>query len=316
MLPVAAVPELLEATAAGQAVLRVPPKGGRLKRLVYAPELIPVGTVAPAAQDSNTRQPELPQSSSGVTDRLPILMYHSVAPEGDPNASRYRITPDVFEEQLRYLRDAGYRSVGLEEWRIAMRAERPLPGRAVLLTFDDGYLDFQTQAWPLLERYGFSATLSVVADDVGKSNRWDQARSGKLPMLSWTQLRYLQSRGIEIASHSSSHTPLSDLSPADIVREAVRSRVLLERELGRPIKTFMYPYGIFDEAVEHLIGACGYIFGLTCEFKLSGFFDPLLALPRIEITGSDTLQDFVRKIVPVSSYLFRHPRCEGVEKGS
>ena len=110
-----------------------------------------------------------------TTGRLPILMYHRIAAEGAEATGRYRISPKDFEEHLRYLRDAGYRSAGLEEWGAACRARRPLPGRRVLLTFDDGFRDFLTDAWPLLARYGFGATVFLVADLVGGANRWDAA---------------------------------------------------------------------------------------------------------------------------------------------
>ncbi len=301
ILPADAVPEVLEAVSGRQAVFCLKTGGGRTDRLIYAPDLMPVEAVrlparASASSENVPRQPPAVQLEGVVTDRLPILMYHRVAPKGDSRFARYRIAPDAFEEQLRYLQETGYHSVSLEDWRLAMKDERPLPGRAVLLTFDDGYLDFETYAWPLLQRYGFSAILFVVADEAGKTNRWDHARGEKLRLLGWKRLRNLQSQGVEIASHSASHPPLSALPPVEIVREAARSRATLERELGWPVKAFAYPFGAHDEVVQHLIGACGYIFGLSCDFRLSGFFDPLLALPRIEITGSDTLQDFVKKI--------------------
>jgi hypothetical protein len=70
----------------------------------------------------------------------------------------------------------------------------------------------------------------------------------------------------------------------------------LQRELQVPIRSIAYPYGDTDAIVEHLIGACGYTFGLSCRPGLSHFNDPLLALPRIEIEGSDRLQDFVKKL--------------------
>jgi len=311
VLPAEAASEILEAVSGSQQVYCEPPA-----RLLCAPDLVPFkdhrlqaevwgwGQFLPGRTRSvfnilnriKLRRPAVPLEDGVLTSRLPILMYHRVAPTGDPRTSRFRMTPDAFEEQLHYLYEAGYRSVSLEEWRLAMKDERPLPGRAVLMTFDDGYLDFETYAWPLLRRYSFSATLFVVTEDVGKTNRWDHRRAEELCLLDWTQLRCLQSQGLEIGSHSASHPSFSDLTPGEIVREAARSRAILQRQLERPVKAFAYPYGIHDEAIQHLVGACGYIFGLSCEYSLSGFFDRLLALPRIEITGSDTLPDFVRKI--------------------
>ncbi|MDH4135568.1 MAG: glycosyltransferase [Anaerolineae bacterium] len=231
-----------------------------------------------------------------ATDRLPILAYHRVAPAGSPTANCYRVTPEAFEEQLRYLRDAAYYSVRLEEWRAAMIARKPLPGRAVVITFDDGYLDFLTYAWPLLKSYGFSAIVFLVADEVGRSNRWDRVYGEEVPLLGWKEIRQLQDEGVEFGSHSASRQPLTTLSLAEVVREGARSRAILGRGLGVPVKAFAYPYGDVDRVIEHLIGACGYVFGLSRRQDRSTFYDSLLALPRIEVTESDGLPEFVAKI--------------------
>ncbi|MEH2178719.1 trifunctional glycosyltransferase/class I SAM-dependent methyltransferase/polysaccharide deacetylase [Nostoc sp.] len=245
------------------------------------------------------RNPEI--SIVTHTIELPILMYHRVASTGSSEMARWRVTPEAFEEQLRYLQDAGFYSVTLEDWRIAMMTKKPLPGRAVLITFDDGYLDFLTDAWPLLKRYGFSAMVFLVADRIGQTNKWDNAYYGEnLPLLEWQQIVQLQAEGVEFASHSASHRHLSSLSPAEVVREGVRSRTILEQKLRTPIRAFSYPEGDVDPVVKHLIGACGYIFGLSCRSGRSSFQDPLLELPRIEIEGSDSLEDFVVKLSPLA----------------
>ncbi|MDB5077377.1 MAG: glycosyl transferase family 2, partial [Chloroflexi bacterium] len=229
----------------------------------------------------------------GGTARLPILMYHRVAPEGASALARYRVTPAAFEAQLRYLYAAGYYSAGLEEWRVARDSKKPLPGRAIVLTFDDGYRDFLTHAWPLLERYGFTATVFLVADRVGQHNHWDRAFGEDVPLLNWEEILYLQNAGIEFGSHTVSHCHLTALTAHETVREAARSRAILERNLKRAVTAFAYPYGDTNRAVQHLTGACGYIYGLTCRQGLSRYQDSLLALPRIEVSGSASLYDFI-----------------------
>jgi peptidoglycan/xylan/chitin deacetylase (PgdA/CDA1 family)/ubiquinone/menaquinone biosynthesis C-methylase UbiE len=230
------------------------------------------------------------------TERLPILMYHRVAPTGLPETARYRVTPESFEEQLRYLRNAGYYSISLEDWRTAMEKKRPLPGRAVVITFDDGYVDFQRFAWPLLKRYGFSATVFIVAGLAGRINIWDSAYKEEIPLLGWKDIRQLQDEGVTFGSHSVSHPFLTVLSAEEVVREGARARAILGRELGVIIKAFAYPYGDVDRVVQHCIGACGYIFGLSTRKDMSTFHDLLLELPRIEVYGSDRIKDFVEKL--------------------
>ncbi|MBD1940286.1 trifunctional glycosyltransferase/class I SAM-dependent methyltransferase/polysaccharide deacetylase [Microcoleus sp. FACHB-68] len=231
-----------------------------------------------------------------VTERLPILMYHRVAPTGSAANARYRVTPEAFEEQLRYLRDAGFYSVTLEEWRKAMVAKKPLAGRGIIITFDDGYVDFLTYAWPLLKQYGFSAIVFLVADRVGGTNCWDSIYGEELPLLGWEDIRRLQEMGVEFASHSATHQLLTTLNPEEIVREGARSRAILQRELGKAINTIAYPHGDTDRVVRHLMGACGYTFGLSCRSGLSRFGDSLLDLPRVEVTGADNLREFVAKL--------------------
>jgi peptidoglycan/xylan/chitin deacetylase (PgdA/CDA1 family) len=241
-----------------------------------------------------------PVESPTVTERLPILMYHRVVESGPEELRRYRLEPAEFEQQLDYLRRAGYRGVTLEEWRQACQRRRPLPGRAVLITFDDGYSDFAEFAWPLLRRYRYTATVFLVAGEMGGTSRWDRELGGEAPLLSWREARRLQSRGVQFGSHTVTHPVLTSLSNAEVVHEAVRSRALIAEQLGRAPTALAYPYGDSDGAVAHLVGACGYTFGLTDGPGLAELAHPLLFTPRIEVRGTDGLDDFVAKLQGVT----------------
>jgi peptidoglycan/xylan/chitin deacetylase (PgdA/CDA1 family) len=211
------------------------------------------------------------------------------------------VTPEAFEAQLRSLRDAGAYSITLEEWRTALTTKTPLPGKPVIITFDDGYLDFATYAWPVLKRYGFSAIVFIVAEFVGQTNRWDRIfdYGEDLDLLNWEQIKQLHAEGVEFGSHTLNHYPLTSLSPVEVVREASQSRAILERELGIPTTTFAYPYGDLDPVVQRLIGTCGYDIAVSCRPGYSSFQDPLLQLARIEIEGTDNLQEFENKLSPL-----------------
>ncbi|HYD85274.1 MAG TPA: polysaccharide deacetylase family protein, partial [Opitutus sp.] len=226
------------------------------------------------------------------TERLPILMYHHVSPDSVGHLDRYRVTPRQFEEQLQFLAERGYRSVSLEEWRRASVARTPLPGRCVAITFDDGYRNFLEHAWPLLLRYGFTATMFVPTRDIGTSDRWENELANGTPLLSWDQLRKLRNEGLEIGSHSHVHPMLTSLSPTEVAREALLSRTLIDEHLGTGVTSFAYPYGEYDRVVERVIGGCGYTFALTCEERPAELQDRLLALPRIEVRGDCTRGDF------------------------
>jgi peptidoglycan/xylan/chitin deacetylase (PgdA/CDA1 family)/SAM-dependent methyltransferase len=232
-----------------------------------------------------------------VTARLPILLYHRITSSGgDHRTAPYRLAPEAFERQLRYLSDTGYRSVDLEEWRGALDRKVPLPERAVVITFDDGYSDFRDAAWPLLDRYGFTAIVFLVSGEIGGVNRWDAALGDEFPLLDWPDIRALRDAGVRFGSHGETHRPLTGLSHVDVVREATRSRAALEVGLGRRVDAFAYPYGDVDPASMQLVGACGYTFGLTSRRGPSVLVDAPLDLPRIEVSGTMPFDAFVRSL--------------------
>ena len=124
-----------------------------------------------------------------TTRQLPILMYHRIADHGPEALAPYRVSPESFERQLAYLRRHGYTTITLGRWIAALRSgEGRVPGRAVVLTFDDAYRDFVTAAWPLVRRYGFMATVFVVADHVGGRAEWDRACGEPAELASWDDL--------------------------------------------------------------------------------------------------------------------------------
>jgi peptidoglycan/xylan/chitin deacetylase (PgdA/CDA1 family)/GT2 family glycosyltransferase len=315
LLPMVSAPELLDAAeATGQPIIRV--KGQGSQRIWYAPDLLWKSCQRTAVKTSRLAKArgKLPAAiarilmrggkvikgriQKQVTYRLPILMYHQVAPAGPDYLARYRVTPEVFEGQLRYLHDERFHTIHLGEWWRAMQAHEPIPGRAVILTFDDGYLDFIKYACPLLKRYNFSAIVFLVAEKIGQSNSWDNILGEEVPLLGWKDIHQLQDEGIRFGSHTARHPYLTALSHAEVVSEGARSRAILERELKQPVTAFAYPHGAEDQVVQHLIGACGYLFGLSCRPGSSNFSDPLMSLPRMEVTGSDSIREFISKVNP------------------
>jgi peptidoglycan/xylan/chitin deacetylase (PgdA/CDA1 family)/SAM-dependent methyltransferase len=230
------------------------------------------------------------------TDRLPVLMYHRVTPAGADTTRRYRVTPDAFEQQLRYLRDNGFGPVGLDECRTLVERRGPLAGRRVLVTFDDGFLDFRTHAWPLLKRYGVAALVFIVTERAGSANIWDTRFGETAPLLSWEDMRALEEEGVLFGSHAATHRPLTALSPVEITGELARSKAALQRALQRPVDAIAYPHGDTDPAVEHLAGAVGYTYGFTTRSGLCGPGDSLLSMPRIEVSGLDDFETFVARL--------------------
>src|SRR5690242_3153088 len=157
-------------------------------------------------------------------------MYHSVEPhETDP----YQVTvhPRRFDEQLRWLHRRGLRGVSMAELLAS-----PEPG-TVGLTFDDGYTDFLTNVLPTLARYGFTATVFVIAGALGGYNAWDEPGPRK-PLMTAADVRLAADAGMEVGSHSLHHVRLPEISDAQLQDEVGESRSRLVALTGRPVSGF------------------------------------------------------------------------------
>lgn len=229
-------------------------------------------------------------------ERLPILMYHRIAAEGSPRTQRWRLHPDELDRQLAYLREAGYYSVTFEQWRAAVNMRRPLPGKPIVLTFDDGYADFVEHAAPLLQRHGFRAVVYVVSELVGQSNVWDEALGEPLALMDWQTIGRLSAEGIDFGSHTARHRALVALDQEQLAADLARSKRLLGERLGHPVTSVSYPFGLHDATVVALAGACGYEYGVTTDEWPASWSDHLLRLPRLEVRGTDALEDFAKML--------------------
>jgi peptidoglycan/xylan/chitin deacetylase (PgdA/CDA1 family) len=223
-------------------------------------------------------------------------MYHRISTDGPVGLARYRVAPDLFAAQIAAVYRTGYRSVRLEDWVSAMIRNEPLPGKRIILTFDDGYQDFLTAAVPVLRYYGLSATVFLVADRIGGVADWDAVYGEAAPLLSWNELRALQEVGIEFGCHSSVHLPMTGMHLAALIEDTVRARVLLEEVLATRITTLAYPYGAEIEFVRHVVGDLGFRAAVSCQPGISWLGADRLRLPRVEVCGGCTPEQLLALI--------------------
>jgi peptidoglycan/xylan/chitin deacetylase (PgdA/CDA1 family) len=210
-------------------------------------------------------------------------------PEQDPAGNC--VTARTFETHLRWLARRGYRSMTVSELVRSAQHDRGQSGLRVAITFDDGYEDNLIHALPLLERFGFTATVFVITDVIGSHNHFDSHLGGEpVRMLSAAQVRSLADAGLEIGSHTCTHPhSLPHLVGSALDDQLLRSRSVLEGILGRPVRSFSYPHSRVDSRVERAVAEAGY--DAACAgtgtrftpFHLSRVAPPLAHGPALEL---------------------------------
>jgi peptidoglycan/xylan/chitin deacetylase (PgdA/CDA1 family)/SAM-dependent methyltransferase/GT2 family glycosyltransferase len=243
----------------------------------------PAGRIS--RQVSPTSKPRPSAFVPRLTDAVPILMYHRIATDGPAALAGYRVAPELFAAQMDALYRAGYHTIRLEEWINALTRNEQLPGKPIILTFDDGYRDFLTGAMPVLRYYGFSATVFLVAERIGRVANWDSAYGEAAPLLSWQEVHALQDAGTEFGCHSALHWPMTGMSLAELTEDTARSRAILEEGMGVPVNSLAYPYGAENEFVRRAVADLGFQAAVTCYRGISRLGDDPLRLRRIEVQG-------------------------------
>jgi peptidoglycan/xylan/chitin deacetylase (PgdA/CDA1 family) len=233
--------------------------------------------------------------------KVPILMYHSISENNNGDSSAYyqtTTTPEVFAEQMKFLHENSFRVTNLgEALKIIERAEDATP-RHVVITFDDGFRDFYTHAFPVLTRYGFSATVFLPTAFINESG--SNFKGGEC--LTWTQVRELKSAGVLFGSHTVNHPQLTTVKPRQLEVEVRESKRVIEDKLGCPVESFAYPYAFpetdrtFKRRLRSILEGAGYMNGVSTIIGTAGSGADRFFLPRLPVNSWDDLQLFRAKL--------------------
>jgi peptidoglycan/xylan/chitin deacetylase (PgdA/CDA1 family) len=230
--------------------------------------------------------------------KVPILMYHGISDARRNNAHPYYETttsPTVFAQQIGFLKENGYHAIGLEELPAVLAGQTHRGKKCVVITFDDGLLDFCVTAYPILKGHGFPATVFLPAGLMG----------GKLAgqdVMSWEDARALSAEGVAFGSHSLTHSKLFELDRVELLGEIRKSKEKIMNELGRETIFFSYPYAFpeqnapFVRTLEELLSECGYKFGVTTIIGRSSVKDHNFFLKRLPMNDYDDTQFLRAKI--------------------
>lgn len=209
---------------------------------------------------------------------VPILVYHSfgVAPLKKESLlqEHYRVTPVVFEQQMKYLANNKYNPISFSNYVESLKNKTKLPDKSVVLTFDDGWKSQYEYAVPVLEKYKFPATFFIIS------------KSMKSPYMNLDDLKYLVSKGFDIGSHTQTHPKLTKLDEKKLRIELEGSKKFLEDKLNIKVKTIAYPYYLESQGVRAAVMNAGYLGARAGWNKFNNSVDNIYELKSEEVVNN------------------------------
>lgn len=213
---------------------------------------------------------------------VPMLCYHRF---GNGCDSPLCVSAELFEKQMRFLRDNGYRVITPEQLLAFLAYRQPLPKKAVMITIDDGYRSVYEVAYPILKKYGYPATLFIYTNYVGVSGK----------AITWDQLRELKSNGFTIGSHTIMHSDLSkqgedesnDAYQQRLRQELFGSKEIIDKKLRQDTYFFAYPFGRANQDAVLMARKAGYRLAVTVNRGGNPFFSNPYLLRRDQILKKD-----------------------------
>lgn len=212
--------------------------------------------------------------------RVPILMYHYVSdlpPDADDIRLGLTVVPPLFQAHMQYLSDAGFTTISLYDLNAALTAGTSLPPKPIVLTFDDGYRDAYTNVFPILQRYGFTATFFIIT---ARADANDPAH------VSWQQIKQMSDAGMSMEPHTKDHLDLRERDHDFLIYQMKGSIESLTAFTGRMPRMFSYPVGHYDSAALDVTSE------LNIDIAVSTVNGDLqtttgrLHLPRVRILGN------------------------------
>ena len=225
-------------------------------------------------------------------ESVPVLMYHSI---GTSKLNPYVVSTDRLNMDMKYLKDNGFTTLSTNDLYDFMLKNKPVPKKSVLITFDDGYEDNYTNAFPILKKYNFKATIFVITGYVDKSKHF----------LTSAQLKEMQSNGIDIESHTNLHDKLGTCTYDSQLKTLKTSKNYIETTLNKTVRYISYPFGSYNLDTLKAINAAGYKMAFTTNGRWANMSNGILTLNRVFISGFHHSKSFQTRVTD-SWYLFKY----------
>lgn len=209
---------------------------------------------------------------------VPVLYYHSVDENADNEVT---ITPEMLKEQLNYINDNDYVTMTIKELYDYLKNNQPIPEKSIVITFDDGYMNNYTEAFPILKEMNMKATIFCVGNSLDGSY-----------YLSEDAIKEMSDYGIDIESHTVNHLHLDTLSYNEQISELKKSKEILENITGKEILSIAYPFGDYNDDTLKAVKDAGYKLAFTTNLGLSDKNDNIFELDRIYISSYYDMNTF------------------------
>lgn len=245
--------------------------------LLAALMLIPLLIASPHSLTA----PMIADSENGT--KVMVLNYHKI----DDLDISLSVLPRDFDAQMRYLKENDYHTITPDELYESLSGNLELPENPVLITFDDGYADNYYNAYPILKKYDFNATIFVISSFLGTKDHY----------ITWDQAREMAANGISIQSHTVDHRSMTDLTDDQLRAELTDSKKKIEEEMGTPVEFIAYPTGAYNLHIAQLVKDAGYKAAFTIKYGNVDKASNIYALERVPIFHTeDTYKSFLERI--------------------
>ena len=226
------------------------------------------------------KTPDLPPdqtSTSTVSLNVPILVYHSVHPAEKNETDlmkEFNVTPETFEKQLAFLKENSYTVISFDDYISALKNEKTLPEKSVMINFDDGWKNQYDYAFPILKKYNDTATFFIETNFINHHG-----------FLSLDEIKELRDTGMTIGAHTKNHPKLSTITDQNILDDEIAgSKKVLENDLGQPVKYLAYPYGLYNDQVIETTKKAGFLAGRSFTGGKHNTTDNLFNLKTVTAT--------------------------------
>lgn len=257
----------------------------------------PTPEITPKADGTATAEPTLaaaplptPPGVYSWTLMVPILMYHYISTPPE-DADIYRVdlsvTEAAFAEQMAYLRDNGYTTIDLYDLSLAITNQAQLPDKPIILTFDDGYVDNYTNAFPVLSANGQKGVFFVVTEFI------DMSREG---YVTWDMVEEMAAAGMRMESHSRTHPDLTTKSRDGLIWEIRGSQETLAAHIGYTPRYFCYPGGDYNEETIAMLQELDFWGAVTTTRGSWHGFDDRFEWRRIRVRNDTSLAEFAQAV--------------------